>query len=195
MVDTPTYSTSSFAAESDFDPDRMARRYGVRYALDLDKKQKIPATSKHVGIYVNVQDRSARYEKTTWTIGRAGYGPVQKGTFSPTVEEFWVKVPVKDLWPGELQLITNKLDKEGFYDATGRSQKSTAAQWKKLLKLTFFQTQDLDHTLANTAYDAVRDALGSGSHDERAEERAWMGIRGAYRMTNKRNRLIWVARR
>lgn len=175
---------------SDFDPDTLARRYAVRPALTLDKKHPVKAERSDFGFEPHVADRRADYEKTTWSMGTPGYGPLRQGTFGP-VTAYWVEVSLKDLSPGEVQTVLQQLDGDDFLDVTYNKESVNRKEWEKLVKITFPKTQELDSKLANAAYDAVKEILHRYPDNEAEEQKTWSKIGGVYKTDKKRGRILW----
>lgn len=185
MVFSPSYTISHSSSETDFDPAKMARVYRVRYAIDMDKKHITDRTL--VGKPYYITDSKAPFHKTTWRSSDrpSGYGVVQMGSFEPKEHEYWVKLKVKELWPGESLAMVRYLEDNGYlevdYETKYRLGQKT---WKQILSKDFMATQGGDSKVANAAYDLVSRKLGHGGSEEQ-ESAYWKSIKGVYAATKK----------
>lgn len=191
LVTGPSYSSYSYASNVEFDSLHMARRYCIRYALTLDRKKKVKPERSDIGFEPHIDNPRAEYTKTTWSMGTPGYGPLRQGTFDD-VFCVWVKLKMNELWPGETQLVISGLDKDGYYDATDARYNIKQNDWKKLLKMSFADTQNQDAKLANAVDELITAVLGRHAKDEKEEEKVWADVGGIYKATKKRDRIMWI---
>jgi hypothetical protein len=189
LVSGPTYG--HYSSKSDFDPVSMHRRYAVRYAIDFNKK-KVKAERGDAGQQTIIRNPSLPYEKTTWAIGKPGYGPVREGTFEKKVVAYWVKVQMKDLYPGEITLVKAWMDEDKFFDATTMNNPISQSQWKKVLPMTFKQTQEQDYKIANAVNEVVEYMAGKFVGDDDEADRIWKDVGGIYKLTKKYDRIMFI---
>lgn len=188
MVEGP-WGTSITPA--DFDVNRMARHYSVLFALDTQRRGKIPADRTNLGYSIVVRDRSANYENTTWSIKNSFGRAYRVGTFSKHYD-FWVQVKPKELSKREVYAVIEKLDRESWYDATGQPNKLAKRQWQALLKGSFADAQEQNPEMANAADRAVTWANNGYTKSLAQDERIWKSIQGVYKLNKARTKLMWM---
>jgi hypothetical protein len=168
-----------------FDPELMARKYNVRFAVDLEGKR-IVAQDKFIGQRPDIEDPRKPYEKTTFKISSYLYGhrPIV-GTFLK-LKTFWVKLPFKGLNTAETSFVKRYFDKRGFVDVS--NIKLIVRDWRIMLGMGFGEIQDkLHYSKGNSADELVVGILGRYAKDEAEAGKTWKGIKGVYGVTRQGN--------
>lgn len=193
LIYGPTYQSSGLADNTFFNAAQQARKYVVRFATDdRGKRLKVPEKAM-LGYEISVLNRSAQYWETSWS-WRRSTGPFYRGSFEKKTEEFLVGVDLKNLSPAETRSVASLYDSYGYIDFSGKAK---IADVKKIFaKKKFLDTQDMDSDLANLAYELVRIKNGyRDPQDERGEQMVWDAIQGIYKISNKRDRIMWMVKK
>lgn len=180
-VEAPYWDTDDPAW---FDPEAIAKRYDV-YLSDL------PADEKLVG-----QSHSFYYGHKTLYEQPFLYRPRgAMGSLRGQLEEpfpYWVEVAkFRDLSSRQRAAVLRVLDRKGYAEAYRKPLSAT--KWRRLLPMSFFETQDQDYELANAAY-ALIEQPGISQTDEQ-ERRRWDNLAGVYALTKKGDIKFIVSRK
>jgi hypothetical protein len=167
-VDGPTDHTLKYAPAEEFDPEIVARRFIVF-------PSNLPANPKLLGKRYDLKyGNKTFWEQDFYTREGVGYGwesRVIVGRFSPP-ETYWVIVPTfKDLGPGENAAVIRVLKEKGYRES--RRYFLPASKWKKLLAMSWDDTQAGDDYQAANAADEI-----AGPH-------SWDQIPGVFQETKK----------
>jgi hypothetical protein len=199
MVDGPDYyRTNTDASGGHFNPATLSRKYTVRFATDLKGKRLDTPNKSYLGHKIVVDNRSAQWWETKWSIGKYGYGPVETGTFEKKVEEFWVAVKLKDLGKAEVREVAKLYTSYGYQDIGGyRETNLKQSAWKKILSLRkFSETQDLNPDMANAAYKLLLIANGNKDpRDETDEQIVWDSIQGIYKTSKHGDSIAFIMKK
>lgn len=192
LVTGPSSADRHPPSKEQFDPTHLARRYAIRPGLTMDGKP-IKAHPKWTGEEPVIRGSSSLpYEKLTWSNGDRAYDPRNyiEGKFG-SITAYWVIIPLKELSPGEIQVVTRQLDEDDFYDATDAKYQLKQAQWEKLLSMSAKDALNQDVDLSNAADEAITRTLGHYAKDSAEEEATWKKLGGAYKLSKKRDRIMW----
>jgi hypothetical protein len=176
VVEGPSWQ---YFDENTFDPKFIARRYLVWFT-DLNPKNK-----KIVGrqIHFKYGDQSIYEQPFTFLEGPGYPQRIISGMLEEPVE-FWVEVSkMSDLTNGEDSALQRYIDGRNYVEA--RQYPLTAAKWRKLLALSFDETQDQPDDLYELANAADSVAYTEGE---------WDSLNGVYATTKKGN-IKWVITR
>jgi len=168
----------------EFDPELIARRYLV-YFTNLDPHQ----FSRSVGQTIHF----TRGDVKLWETPFSFYNPVSPssrsvGQITGPPEEIWVEVgKLSNLNSSEVRAVEKVLEQKGYlYLWRSRLEKVSGAKWKKLLAMSFDETQETD--LADQAYYLAEDAAEHyhlDKYNDAELEKAWDRIKGIYAHTKK----------
>ena len=177
-VRTPTVGRYMAVNREDFDPRWPARRYTVSLS-DL------PANPNWVGKEIYFRHGSVSIYEQPFTFSE-GYGYPTRTVTGHLSEpkDVWVEVKLKDLSDGEDTALRQYLDAEGYKDLWNPRYQLTAAKWRKLLGMTYEETEELDdYDMLNAAGETVD-----------GDPREWAEMPGVY-ATTKKGRIKWVITR
>jgi len=168
-----------------FNPETLAQRYVVRFAVDSRGKP-IPVTnSSWIGAQPYLADAHLPYEKNTFKLGSRGYGmrAEVEGSFSKP-QEFWVKKSFKNLDGAQTNVVEHYFRKRGFIDVS--DFKLTVRDWRIMLGMGFDEIQEkLHYEKAKEADYLVTRILGHSTIDDSLMNRVWKGIKGVYALTRQ----------
>jgi len=191
--------TTSWLDESDprnwFDPQLVARKHLVRYALDPNSLKPFKAEKIFLRAEPAVSNPSIPYEKTSFSIyGGRGLGSVIKGRFGPSVE-VWVKLKWGQLGKGELSILERYWLTLGYYDSG--YHKLTGADWKKAFSMRSYRdVQDkFGYEKANMFEEVLKRLNGHRYPDENQEEGLWKSIKGVFALTRKNDKVRYFIKR
>lgn len=168
-----------------FDLDLMARRYSVRFAIDLHTKNKINAPTWAIGLDPHPKKPRLSYEQNSFEITKDGGSlrgqPEIKGGFSKPYD-FWVKVKLKDLYPGEVSKVIAELKRDDFKDVS--RVKLSPKHWKIALK----------HKTYNSAFNALdkSDASKATTFDRYVSMHnvEWKNVEGVFATSKNKMKFI-----
>ena len=197
------------AGKTYFDPENLAQKYVVYLS-------NVPANEKFFGLRYDFKYGN----KTFWEqpfYFRHGFGytaVTQAGQFDKPFD-YWVSVPPKDLGKQQTAEVLRVLRDKGYKEAAHRYL-LPAAKWKKLLGMSFEETQEASGEEANVAYETVADTFARSiiekpkyvwdeelgdyrkiikEHKKEDDAAVWDSLAGVYALTKKDGRIKFIVSR
>ncbi len=174
LVDAPYYDTTS---SHDFDRYNLAIRYRV-YLSD------IPVEARLFREPVDFARGDVPMYETSFTY-RPSHGIGKHRGHVEAPIDYWVDITkFKDLGSSQAAAVTRTLEEKG-YKEQDVNRPLSAAKWRKLLALSFQETQEGDSDLANAAYAVVSGGPWGPTMSEEEEIRVWDNLPGVFATTKK----------
>lgn len=171
------------ASEHYFDPERVAQRFVVF-------RSDIPAQPRLLGQSFDFKYGYKTYWEQPFYFRYGSEMRSSTGQFEPPFD-YWVEAKLRSLGPRQTQAVVAALRDKGYVEASWRYV-LPAGKWRKLLGMTFEETQNQDAKEAN-AVDDVIERLRSGYSDVEGAQ-FWESLPGVYAMT-KRGTLKFIVSR
>jgi hypothetical protein len=159
----------------DFNPQTMEREYIV-FLSNVPANPRLVGTEAHFSHgNETLYDQPFSYHD----VDSPRYDRNERGQLDHPVS-YWVPVKFKDLFGDEPRMMLEFI-REQHYREVPHRYPLTAAKWKKLLAMSFDETQDLDdYDMSNAAYEL-------GDYD-------WDSFPGVYAL-NRRGDVKWIVSR